>query len=335
MPPRKGLATTKKAEKYVYLDSEREELSPQTSSAKRDKSAKKSSPLKDKSTPARQAHRRSYFLADAEDENIDPETPLELPIFTSFSNHGQPCQDSESLHSDQLQQSILASTLFPPNEDALPDIDQVGLKTHSKPPSPLQRLDSPFANLLRKPSTVRNRKAQSGQHTASHPQATQLPTRIERPDPGSTIFSHHRQRPPSKPPIYKATNNMANMIPGGAYVPPNQQRNLRACMVCSIVRTYTQFMNGGCPNCEDIIELTGSSENVNDCTSQVFDGLISVADTTKSWVARYQRLEGYVPGVYATQVEGILPEEIVSAIEAAGINYVPRDGSETEMLPKD
>ena len=126
-----------------------------------------------------------------------------------------------------------------------------------------------------------------------------------------------------------------NMIPGGAFVPPNQQRNLRACMVCSIVRTYTQFMNGGCPNCEEFLELTGNSENVNDCTSQVFEGLITVADTSKSWVARYQRLEGYVAGVYATQVEGILPEEIISAVEAAGINYVPRDGSEDQMIPKE
>ncbi|KAF9701328.1 hypothetical protein EKO04_000149 [Ascochyta lentis] len=128
---------------------------------------------------------------------------------------------------------------------------------------------------------------------------------------------------------------MANMIPGGAFVPPNQQRNLRACMVCSIVRTQAQFMSGGCPNCEDILELIGNPENVTDCTSAVFEGLITVADTSKSWVARYQRLEGYVPGVYATQVEGILPEEMVSAVEAAGINYVPRDGSEDQMIPKD
>jgi transcription elongation factor SPT4 len=124
-------------------------------------------------------------------------------------------------------------------------------------------------------------------------------------------------------------------IPGGAFVPPNQHRNLRACMVCSIVRTYNQFMQGGCPNCEDILELANNSDSINECTSQVFDGLISVADTSRSWVARFQRLEGYVPGVYATQVEGILPEEIISAVEHAGINYVPRDGSEAEMLPKD
>jgi transcription elongation factor SPT4 len=106
-------------------------------------------------------------------------------------------------------------------------------------------------------------------------------------------------------------------------------------MVCSIVRTQQQFTTNGCPNCEDILELIGNPEQVNDCTSQVFEGLISVADTNRSWVARYQRLEGYVPGVYATQVEGILPEDVLVAVENAGINYVPRDGSEQEMLGKD
>ena len=50
--------------------------------------------------------------------------------------------------------------------------------------------------------------------------------------------------------------------------------------------------------------------------------MITVADTTKSWVARYQRLEGYVPGVYAVQVEGVLPEDVLSAMENAGVNYV-------------
>jgi transcription elongation factor SPT4 len=122
---------------------------------------------------------------------------------------------------------------------------------------------------------------------------------------------------------------------GGAYIPPNQQRNMRACMVCSVVRTQQQFLTQGCPNCEEFLELAGNPEQINDCTSQVFEGLITVADTSKSWVARYQRLEGYQPGVYATQVEGILPDDIIGLIESAGINYVPRDGSEQEMLPKD
>ncbi|KAB8300234.1 hypothetical protein EYC80_000447 [Monilinia laxa] len=115
------------------------------------------------------------------------------------------------------------------------------------------------------------------------------------------------------------------------YVAPNQQRNLRACMVCSIVMTQNRFMREGCPNCEDFLHLQGSMEAIIDCTSQVFEGLITLADPSKSWVAKWQRLDGYVRGVYATKVNGQLPEEIVSTMEEeARVKYIPRDGSATE-----
>ncbi|KAF2660840.1 Spt4-domain-containing protein [Lophiostoma macrostomum CBS 122681] len=118
-----------------------------------------------------------------------------------------------------------------------------------------------------------------------------------------------------------------------SWIPPSQQRNMRACMVCSIVRTYNQFVQSGCPNCDAFLELVGNGDAVTDCTSQVFDGLLTVSDTSRSWVARHQRLEGYVPGVYAVQVEGILPDDAVVAAEQAGVHYIPRDGSVSEALP--
>jgi transcription elongation factor SPT4 len=76
-------------------------------------------------------------------------------------------------------------------------------------------------------------------------------------------------------------------------------------------------MTSGCPNCEPFLELAGSSDAVAECTSQVFDGLITVAETKKSWVARWQRLEGYAPGVYAVKVEGT-----VSFLVAAKNSYL-------------
>ncbi|KAF2736835.1 transcription initiation Spt4 [Polyplosphaeria fusca] len=118
-----------------------------------------------------------------------------------------------------------------------------------------------------------------------------------------------------------------------SFIPPNQHRYMRACMVCSIVRTEATFVQSGCPNCDQFLELTGNKEAVQECTSSVFDGLVTVTDTSKSWVARHQRLEGYVPGVYAVQVEGILPEEVLISLENAGITYIPRDGSVNETLP--
>jgi transcription elongation factor SPT4 len=63
-------------------------------------------------------------------------------------------------------------------------------------------------------------------------------------------------------------------------------------------------MREGCPNCEPILNLRGNSDAIQECTSQVFEGLIALADERQSWVARWQRLDGYVPGTYATKVTG-------------------------------
>lgn len=47
-------------------------------------------------------------------------------------------------------------------------------------------------------------------------------------------------------------------------------------------------------------------------------------EPTKSWVAKWQRLDGYVPGTYATKVSGILPDEIVDMMENEHkIRYIP------------
>lgn len=89
-----------------------------------------------------------------------------------------------------------------------------------------------------------------------------------------------------------------------SFVPGNQQRHLRACMVCSIVQVQQRFIREGCPNCESFLGLQNHPDSVQECTSQVFEGLITLADPSKSWVARWQRLDGYVPGVYAVKVVG-------------------------------
>jgi len=42
-------------------------------------------------------------------------------------------------------------------------------------------------------------------------------------------------------------------------------------------------------------------------------------------------LDGYVRGVYATKVSGILPEEVIDTMESeARVKYIPRDGSATD-----
>lgn len=65
-----------------------------------------------------------------------------------------------------------------------------------------------------------------------------------------------------------------------------------------------RFIREGCPNCEAFLDLTNHPDSVQECTSQVFEGLITLQDPAQSWVARWQRLDGYVSGVYAVKVVG-------------------------------
>ena len=116
-------------------------------------------------------------------------------------------------------------------------------------------------------------------------------------------------------------------------------------MVCSIVQSGTKFVSSGCPNCDEFLEMRHNADVVQDCTSAVFEGMIAMADPESSWVAKWQRLQGYAPGTYAVKVEGVvsampeslstnlltrwqLPDDYISAAENAGVRYQPRDGSD-------
>lgn len=85
-----------------------------------------------------------------------------------------------------------------------------------------------------------------------------------------------------------------------------------------------RFRDEGCPNCEEFLHLAGSQDQIESCTSQVFEGLITLANPAKSWVAKWQRLDGYVAGVYAIKVSGQLPDEMRSTLEEEyRIQYIP------------
>ena len=101
-------------------------------------------------------------------------------------------------------------------------------------------------------------------------------------------------------------------------------------MLCSILLPQSTFHRDGCPNCESVLNLAGSAENINECTSSNFNGTIALTQPDGSWVAKWMRLEGYVPGTYAVQVVGTLPEEALDAVKAAGVRYVARDGRKDE-----
>jgi transcription elongation factor SPT4 len=75
-----------------------------------------------------------------------------------------------------------------------------------------------------------------------------------------------------------------------------------------------------------VLNLTGSLDTVLECTSANFNGCLALMDPKTSWVAKWQRIEGYVPGVYAVQVIGQLPDGYVQDLTEQGLRYVPRDG---------
>ncbi|RMY17192.1 hypothetical protein D0867_06207 [Hortaea werneckii] len=138
--------------------------------------------------------------------------------------------------------------------------------------------------------------------------------------------------PPSDPPPFNCTQaalpepkeTQARKI---SELPKMSLRSLRACMICSIVQPQAKFSREGCPNCEEFLELRHNGDAIAEATSSVFEGLITLADPENSWVAKWQRLQGYAPGTYAVKVVGVLPEEVIAAAENAGIKYIPRDGS--------
>ena len=108
---------------------------------------------------------------------------------------------------------------------------------------------------------------------------------------------------------------------------PKNLKNLRACLVCSLVKTLDQFEADGCDNCESVLHLKRNRDNVYDCTSSNFEGMIASCKPEDSWVCKWQRISRFTKGVYAISVQGRLPPSIVRELRSAGIVYKSRDTS--------
>jgi len=71
---------------------------------------------------------------------------------------------------------------------------------------------------------------------------------------------------------------------------------LRACLNCAIVKPGSYFKQYGCPNCPFL--QINKGKNLFLATSSSFKGS-GLIDPGKSWVAKWQRLDGNVPGTVA------------------------------------
>uniref|UniRef100_A0A8P4G0Q0 SPT4 homolog, DSIF elongation factor subunit n=3 Tax=Percomorphaceae TaxID=1489872 RepID=A0A8P4G0Q0_DICLA len=89
--------------------------------------------------------------------------------------------------------------------------------------------------------------------------------------------------------------------------------------------TIDQFEYDGCDNCESYLQMKGNREMVYECTSSSFDGVIAMMSPEDSWVAKWQRIGNFKPGVYAVSVTGRLPPGVVRELKSRGVIYKSRD----------
>lgn len=110
---------------------------------------------------------------------------------------------------------------------------------------------------------------------------------------------------------------------------PSHLLGLRACLLCSLVKSTEQFELDGCENCEYILGMKNNRDNVYNHTSASFDGFIALTSPEESWVGKWMRINRFQAGVYAISVSGKLPPDIIRELKAHGEAYKSRDRSTT------
>ncbi|XP_065202250.1 transcription elongation factor SPT4 [Planococcus citri] len=106
---------------------------------------------------------------------------------------------------------------------------------------------------------------------------------------------------------------------------PKELRTARACLVCSLIKSFEQFEFDGCDNCDEFLRMKNNRENIYDCTSSKFEGMIALMSPKDSWVAKWQRTDRFTKGIYAISVAGRLPNSVIREMKSRGIVYRSRD----------
>ena len=110
---------------------------------------------------------------------------------------------------------------------------------------------------------------------------------------------------------------------------PNNIRSIRACKRCGLLKTTEQFLEFGCENCP-FLSMADDMVQVNKCTTAFFEGQAAIMDPRESWAAKWIRVDGYLPGVYAIQVTGQLDRDIEEDLESRGMRWRCRPATQTQ-----
>lgn len=112
---------------------------------------------------------------------------------------------------------------------------------------------------------------------------------------------------------------------------PTEFKHTRACLRCQLIKQYDQFYKDGCENCE-FLDMAESKDRINQCTTAFYEGMIALLEPQKSWVAKWQRFQSNVPGLYAIEVAGMLVEEDFQKCKEFGYTYkIPAESKYSTM----
>lgn len=100
-----------------------------------------------------------------------------------------------------------------------------------------------------------------------------------------------------------------------AAAPSANTKRQRACLLCSLLLSSSDFRKLGCPNCEEILRMKGSSDKVTSCTSAQYDGVIAVV-REGSWVSKWQRTGAWAPFSGAPRSAAPYPDPFVLSMRA-------------------
>ncbi|KAK9835377.1 hypothetical protein WJX81_005817 [Elliptochloris bilobata] len=94
---------------------------------------------------------------------------------------------------------------------------------------------------------------------------------------------------------------MATLGDVHAEVPAETGKNLVACMVCRLLKTFDQ--------------------RVLETTTINYNGMVAVLDPTSSWAAKWLHVGKRMPGCYALRVQADLPQHIEDILDNNNITW--------------